>query len=154
MKNFETLWALIKWNISEAWWWLKYHLVPKHRYHILSLKQPNGYQYGWLDADQQILYACFNILISFVEKEMGGEKNLIEYINQLNELLLKDKEINAWAQEAVYDWNKVHNCYCYWKYRRPLLIKNDKRGENSIELYKSDTNMLKELMDVRGVLWT
>ena len=85
---------------------------------------------------------------------MGGEKNLIEYINQLNEILLKDKEINAWAQEAVYDWNKVHNCYCYWKYRRPLLIKNDKCGENSIELYKSDTNMLKELMDVRGILWT
>src|SRR5579863_10256158 len=62
--------------VTDPIYWIKCHLLPKHRYHLLDLRQPKSkhegrpYRYGWIDSDTQMLYALFNILNNFVKHEM------------------------------------------------------------------------------------
>ena len=92
---FHDLWRDITRKPKKFAYWLKCHVIPKHRYHMIDIRQKGGsygnalsrlldmdqrrivtqalplsYRYGWIDAPQQMEYALFNILAKFVEEEM------------------------------------------------------------------------------------
>jgi len=58
------------WNpVKEFSYYLKSHLHPKYRYHVLDLRQPalnedehDYYRYGWADISDRMMYAMFNLL--------------------------------------------------------------------------------------------
>jgi len=45
------------------------HLIPSRRYHMLDLRQKNGYRYGWSDTPERMMYAMFNLLDQYITKE-------------------------------------------------------------------------------------
>ena len=64
--------------ISKAYWSVKYHVVPRHRYHMLKLSQPHSeisnidnYDVGFRDIDTRILFAIFNLFNTFVAHEFS-----------------------------------------------------------------------------------
>lgn len=94
----------ISWLIRRALpWWIKrpYDWVADRvwrRFHILKL----SYGYGWVDSDTKMLYALFDILTEFMEKERPGE--VVDWAAQ-------EDTKTAWAEiQALYKW---------WKGDRP-----------------------------------
>lgn len=85
----------------------------------------------WCDKDVVILYACFQILKDFVEKE-----DWLEHIDWEH----TEETKNAKAEiQFLYDWR----------------LKRVK-AENDLDekQYSEDNLMLKKLIDVRKHLWT
>lgn len=106
-----TLWwtVHITMQLEHAWYWLKSHTYRK--YHLLDLRQPDthtqdDYRWGWQDKDRMMLYACFNLLVSFVEEEMGGTQKFLEHIKWLQE----ESPEGNWAQTYSEMWDLYH----YW----------------------------------------
>lgn len=136
------------------WYWLRTHTY--NRYHILDLRNKvDGYDWGWIDADAQILYACFNILVSFVEKEspeVGLAKTPEEFWpdhewqegerESLQRHIEREQEVRA-----IYDW---------WVTERKKEKDESEKGdfEKQAELSDKDNEMLIRLMKVRRSLWT
>lgn len=78
--------------IKHKWYWIKSHTYKKH--HLLDLRQPktdtmDDYRYGWCDQKNQVLYACFNALVSFYEEAREGEYyySVKDHIKNNNESL-------------------------------------------------------------------
>lgn len=145
-------WFRFKWNSLKN---LKYEFLylfhPKHRYHVLSLSQPLGYDRGWIDADTQILYANFNILVSFVEDELGGIDKLRDKINKFIEW-----EDLFWAK----NYQEILDLYLYWKFDRlpyyqwkyhSCPVVSYKQKEEDIN---EENEMLCRLIEVRKGMWT
>ena len=138
---------------------------------MLDLRQPKTgvaweYRFGWLDAPQQILYANFAILVSYVEKELGGK--------------IPEPE-NDWEGAEVWNahYKEVKALYQYWKVDRAEMQKKltqmstlafsfRKEHRNFAEgerLYKKlseeqqkfddfETEALIRLIKTRGGMWT
>lgn len=164
----------VKWRkyVWEPWYWLKCHLHPRHRYHMLDLRQPkvkgeHSYRYGWMDSDTQILYALFNILNNFVKHEMPSwycpsEEEVAEdpaLLNQRNRYL-EVKSIHYWwnverkrqdkrHSELLSKWHDARQSndpavHQYW-----TELKDDEKANKDKE-----DEMLARLLKVRGSLWT
>lgn len=59
-------------RIDDAIYWVKCHTLPSYRFHILDLRNPGGgieWDHGWRDRTEVLLWACFKILVDFVELE-------------------------------------------------------------------------------------
>lgn len=108
--------TLARW-ITDLIWFFKYRVI--YRFHVLSLKSKEyGYTIGWLDRDQVLLIANFNILKEFVEKELSREyfDNLVK---PTKEECQGEGEYEACFEQyqamieirALYDW---------WTMDRPL----------------------------------
>lgn len=86
----------------------------------------------WCDKDVVLLYACFQLLKDFVEKE----KDLIEQIDWQE----KQETKNAKAEiEHLYNW---------W------IKRCEQNDDLNSKQYEEDNQMLKRLIDVRKYLWT
>jgi hypothetical protein len=129
-ESLPDLWYPINRTLSKAWYWLRTHTY--NRYHIINLKCPeNGYNWGWIDPDAKMLFACFNILVDFVENE-----------------LVQD-HIDWMADEAhSHAIVEIHELYTWWKYDRPPL------EDKGAFLDEEDGLQLDRLMKIRGFLWT
>jgi hypothetical protein len=61
-------------RVERAWWKVLHNFHPKHRYHMLDLREDkskkDAYRQGWIDADSKIELALFKIFTDFVEKEL------------------------------------------------------------------------------------
>jgi hypothetical protein len=144
--------------LERIFYWLKSHLT--HRYHVLSLRQPgkDGYKYGWIDADKQILYANFNILMNF-DKELNYEsihkygteeqknfatdiKNLVYYWTI--ERRLADALIVELSEKAYIAYSdKNHKQHLYECLRR-----------ETEKFAQRETEMLIKLITIRRGMWT
>jgi hypothetical protein len=90
----------------------------------------------WIDRDLLLLYAAFQILEDFVEKERGHfyEDVYTLYVEQCG---VED------ARRRAETWEIVRELYNWWQKRK-----------QHFDDYEEDTAMLHKLIDVRGVLWT
>lgn len=100
----------IKSPIKDAWYWVKCHTLPSHRYHFLDLRQPKseaspGYKFGWIDSDTQMLYAAFNILNNFVKHELPNFYCPSEEEVQADASLLRQRTVYLEAKAIHYWWN-------------------------------------------------
>lgn len=99
-------------KIDSFSYWLKSHFFPSKRHHMLDLRQKTAsllidpYRYGWIDADLKIKYACFNILVSFMEKEHKGKYK--EYLKFQEEHGLDKKMLSDMKElYSIYEWIKI-----------------------------------------------
>jgi hypothetical protein len=54
-------------RIKDAKWAFKHRFVPRHQYNIVRTQLPPGYY----DVDMRMMYACFALLVDYVEIEMS-----------------------------------------------------------------------------------
>lgn len=119
--------------ISDAWYWFRSNTY--NRYHIVDCRnKANGYKWGWKDRDQLLLFACFNILKDFVEKEYPG------YVDW------EHGEDISWAKQEMLE------LYIWWTQKRPAIINN--KQTLMLHQEEEDSEMLKRLMRIRLYLWT
>ena len=123
--------AACRW-LHDSWYWLKCRLC--HRYNVVVCK---ALPPTWCDCDYLMLFATFQILEDFVEREQG------HFYEDVYTLYLDCGEERAREEEA--DWDAIRSLYVWWKVR-----KNDKYTDD----YDEDNAMLKRLIDLRKYLWT
>lgn len=118
-------------------WFLKYHTT--HRYHLLDLRSPvNGYRWGWLETNDEILFASFAALVSFVEVQKGFEGHIDWDADN------EQKNVRSEAL-ALYGW---------WTKERSEERKDTKPIIEEEQLNKKDDDQLRKLIAIRHHLWT
>lgn len=136
----------------------KYYIVSHtiRKYHMLDLRnKENNYNYGWVDADSQLLYASMAIMENFII-EQDTENRLI----WLKEELAKDPNC------AEFNWKDSIN-FCeellaiqnWWRFNRPYEYSKSFSGpEFGLKydeyLRENDDAVMKRLIDMRGRMWT
>ena len=150
-------------NYVKAKWWLIHRYHPAHKYNVVHTKLPDGYH----DKDDVMLYACFALLIDFIEKEKPHKHFDIRGSSFSNE----DYGWEASGrQEHRAKWRKVFKLYRWWTRTRPKLVAEldamyEAQGHNlhrswqEINTFEDNLeqltqNKLIELIGIRGFLWT
>jgi hypothetical protein len=140
--------------------------VTYKKQHLLDLRQPKGswceYKYGFCDKVNTIVYANFNILCEFVEKEYNGRHDIFQHIEQLKSPRDKD---SFDPTPQINFLEKVLELYDWWKIELPkkskeledILMSDIKNNEyfdkeNALELEINEK--LKEIIDNRLFFWT
>lgn len=126
--------------IPRFWYWLRCHTFTK--YHILDLRQPKNsvdeYRYGYTDIDHRILYACFNLLKIYVEKQKPYDLRK-DYTD-----VEIEKDFGMNNQQKVYD--EVMLIYNYWTIDRQNSRKElDEEFERIYKLKNIDRIKYNEL---------
>jgi len=140
-------------------WWLRYHVWPSNRYHVLDLRN-EWYDFGWCDVDHRMLYACFALLKFFVEREAGLD--MLRHQGSAIRELTDDQwggtseEREAEAVRRDYIYNEVRELYQWWTVDRAKEINADAASgfEKIDELYEKETKQLLRLVVIRSGLWT
>lgn len=169
--------------VKNVIYFVKCHTVPSKKYHLLSLSQPktntdDDYKYGWLDADHQMLFACMNILVDFVERERGIDAFIerLAWLKKESDKLSEEDRPNEYDFQSAYDFeDKVFKIYTWWTVDRKNLLKEKLYMQNAWfaktktsngdsifkelnkldeRIHNEEQEMLKALVDVRGVMWT
>lgn len=150
----------IKRPIKSIIYWVRSHIQPSKRYHMLDIRDKiSGYSYGWIDADTQMLNACFNILKNFIEKECPS---LVSWVEDHKDL---DSET---SETDIESKREVVNLYKWWVWDRASdyseiedLVEKDPSEENDkkiralmAKIEQDETDMLPRLIAVREFLWT
>lgn len=167
LESFPLFWHVkVSRNIEEAWYWIKCHTYKK--YHLLDLRQPD-YKYGWADVREKIVFALFNLLQQYVDKELGGLEKAKEHLDWL-------KTIEEFPpEEQIRVVQKAIELYEWWNVDRINLIKEQEKAnddwyekknsegdkerltktfELESEFEKTMDSKLKEIIDIRLGLWT
>lgn len=186
---FRHNWRKVTQPIIDAKYWLFCHLLPSHRFHLVDIRQPfdhnynkHPYRYGWLDTDERMMYAMFNLLVEFVEKEepyvlIPTAKDLVDADSDSQE----DQDRNFFLSRQIDQHKEYMTIYNYWKFERPNLEKeygklltawldsreltedrnhpDTKRLHQEMETFGELKNqkledMMHRLVDVRATLWT
>ena len=106
-----------------------------HRYNTVVCRSLGP---TWCDRDELMLFAAFQILEDFVEKEQG------HFYEDVYTLYVTDCGEKRARQEES-DWDAIRSLYAWWQVR-----KNDMHVDD----YDLDNDMLKRLIDLRMYLWT
>lgn len=170
------IWFPIKRPFVNAHYWLVSYLIPSRRYHMLDLRQPcrkgsdqSCYRYGWCDAPEKMLYAMFNLLGEYLNKEEPGDLSLYYTHEQIEaDIYLKAQHEAFEEANAIYYWWTVtrheENTYCDKLFDDYLKAKKNKepsreflqishRTQEKINEDKVD-EMVARLMKIRRTLWT
>jgi len=181
---FVSLFQRNKRRIQEFIYWIKCNYFNKYKYHMLDLRQrknityvnngitksiknPDYYQYGWLDVDDRMLYAIFGLLNSFVENELNTIK-VSENDVQTNPFLAKQKvaqdEIlsiyNWWNNDRFVEMEEINKLRYKWSSLSKLKRINAKqRALNQLMIKEKEfedktDEMVEKLMKVRRTLWS
>jgi hypothetical protein len=124
------------------WEWLKCHVLPSHRYHIVNLRCPS-YVWGFIYPDEQIFLALFTIMANFVERKA----------------LLNNLSPQSWIGSKVVNYNYVphiqkdflelQEIYNWWmSYNQQVKASHFYGGLDSKE-----EEMMIRLIKVRHILW-
>lgn len=162
--------------IKNFFYWLKSHLLPSRRYHILDLRQPskiNGkynpdeYNWGWADCDHLMLFAIFNLLNLFVKKDFKNfycptDEELIKTpsLAQQRNLFIEIKSIHYWWNvERKRAISKIDDVQSKW-----FKAKSDGTSEfqqlwQDLKVLEKEQEekteeMVTRLMKIRRSLWT
>jgi len=153
--------------VSDAKYWLVSHLVPKRRYHMLDLRQKDGYRYGWVDVPEKMLYAMFNLLKEYLDEgpydltkkysleEIYADEGMKIQHKHLQEALA----INYWwtVQRSLDDAEHKRMQDLWWEHKKnkwpnmDLYWKQMNKLEADIELKTEE--MILRLMKIRRGLW-
>lgn len=156
--------------IKDAWYWLKCHVLPKHRYHMLDLRQPD-YTHGWRDTDTRLLYANFNLLNEFVKYEMPNfycptpeecTNNELGNRKQRNDYFEIISLHHWWNTQRALDSKKCADALTAWhdrKHKQKIFDEETERlwKEHMLHdeaFHETETEMLIRLIKIRKTLWT
>lgn len=167
--------------INRKIYWLKCHLLPKHRYHWLDLRQSHSdindcdrYTHGWIDVCQKIVLANFNLLCEFADKEMyfnPSDKEIEDSSEENGEktMFLRQRH-NHDEIMAIYNWWKVerkedakakdelqHNWYKLHQEdpQSPETAEASKAMRDADESFTlKEEEMLIRLIKIRNCLWS
>lgn len=140
-----------KWRewIHEPWYWLKCRVW--HRWNVIHIRTLPP---TWMDRDDTLLHAAFQIFTDFVEFEEPAE---FRYS--------REEYGGFWdgCEARLKGYDEMHALYNWWKVERPArkepeegdgvdwgkeLLAADRRWDDE------DNAMLKRLVDIRKSLWT
>ena len=143
-----SIWCSRTWRrfIHEPWYYTKCALW--HRYNVVKVRTLPP---TWVDRNEILLHAMFQILTDFVEME-------------------KPYGLEPGADDPIHkeEWEQIRGLYDWWKKERPArpdyidVVINDgatpenykKAGEIEQAYDEEDTAKLKRLVELRGMLWT
>jgi hypothetical protein len=164
---------LLGWKLQDFKYWFISFVIQRD--HMLDLRQPKRnkqfdidyYRSGYIDTDTKMVYAMFNLLTNFVEKQLvhmyfptqediAREPHLQSQLDQNNEILAiyhwwsKDRKFECKeGDEALTKWHnakksKSPNTNQLWEELKSI----DKRNEDKLE------EMLIRLLKIRKYLWS
>jgi hypothetical protein len=163
------VWWPIKRPIEKAHYWTVSHVIPSRRYHWLDLRQKGGYQYGWNDVPEKMLYAMFNLLGEYLNKEQPYDLSDDYTDEQINaDEALKHQQGNLSEARAIYHWWTVGRKQeeaaegemrtLWWNAKKAKDPKKEeywKQLQQMKEDYETKTDeMIARLMKIRRGLWT
>ena len=125
--------------------WFLYRFHPKHRYNLVDTGLPPGYY----DKDYLMLHACFHLLKTFVEGELGG----IEKLDYWDTVSFKvsgccsKKELDALRKRD----KEIKDLYLWWNKR---VNREVGTWKDEVKHNDEDEKMLCRLMKIRLFLWT
>lgn len=125
----------------------RYYIVSHtiRKYHLLDLRN-SEYEYGWADADSQLLYATMAVLENFII-----EQNTASRLNYLTENLKTEKEeyIIVDSIKQIEFCNNLLEIQKWWREEFPKTHWQMEDG-----LYEKQTEMIKRVIDLRAGMWT
>ena len=127
---------LLDW-LDGFWYRLKCRLW--HKYNVVVCKPLPA---TWIDRDELILYAAFQIFEDYINKEKPVEFTSDVYADYVEAF---DEEH---AQERDDAWRTIRELYAWWGLRKNL------EDHNYLDDYENDDKMLHKLVEVRKYLWT
>lgn len=146
----------IKSYFKKKYKYLLYNFHPKYKYHLLDLRQPinsiDSYRYGWLEFDTKILYACFNVLVGFVESSSTTFVSMDAACNEEINRLYRYWKVDRPALQQKY--NEVLNSWS--KLKKPsqesqIFFNQMSQIENQIH-YLDEQNLI-ALIKARSFMW-
>lgn len=156
----------IKNKLTHAVWWFRYRFHPRHRYHVINTMDKwgklNGVTYGWEEVDHQMMYACFKLLVDYVEKQRPF--GIIDFDDNEDSSALKKEILDLYGwwtvtrpkerEEVAEGWGKIpkfrFDANVVWR-PHPEAAELLKRNK---ELDDKDDEMLSRLVRIRRSLWT
>jgi hypothetical protein len=168
------LWFPIKRPISDAYYWLKCHTLKSHRFHLLDLRQPGGYQYGWQDVDTKMVYAMFNLLKEYFKEEpydLSKDYSLEEinsdpgYKAQYEYLCEAKAILHWWEVERLEDKKSQDSLLHQWSDLRKKHKASPGTDDQVDKMWavlqnaeldydKKEDEMIARLVKIRKGLWT
>lgn len=130
-------------KLDNLWYWVRAHTY--NRYHIVDTSrqaQYTGYEWGWQDVDQLMLYSLFELFMRHVERERGLENLQFQALadpSPMREHVLRE------AQELYHWWTELRP----QRVQRPVASYEDVQ-----DMEFEDTQMMIRLIKIRGSLWT
>jgi hypothetical protein len=115
-------------------WWYKLRCRVWHKYNVVVCRSIPP---TWIDRDFLLLYAAFQILEDFVQKERGN------FYEDVYALYVEDCGPEM-AREREAEWNTIRELYAWWNQRKHCFDDD----------YAEDNMRLHQLIDIRGHLWT
>lgn len=154
------------WNrfIHDPWYWLKCRLW--YQYNVVRIKTLPP---TWMDRDQTLLHAAFQVFVDFVEKEKPNEmlQSWQEHYDDYNYPPAEAGSINEFAKKRADDAQSLKDLYRWWTVERPArkcpydAITDNKNkdqllaaGDADVAFENEDTAKLIELCKLRRNLWT
>ena len=119
-----------------------------NKFHVVNIKTLKP---GWHDTDERMLHACFQLLSDFVEKEWG----ITNHDGFLDNVWIKDPDELVSIQNKTN--KKIFEMYVWWKQRPNRNLDSfPRKSWNKInaEWEREDDKYLKELIGLKGFLWT
>lgn len=120
---------LVEWTREWWGWWCKHRLLKPHllardvkwwilhrtthRYNKIEIKSLAP---GYYDVDERMLHGCFQLLVSFVERENAIE--MLDYKGELPE----DPDQRAQIEHQRAMIAEVKDLYDWWKNKRPRRL--------------------------------
>src|SRR6185369_1844514 len=99
------IWLRFTRPFTKAHYWFVSHFIPSRRYHMLDLRQEGGYRYGWNDVPEKMLYAMFNLLGEYLNKEEPHDLTQWHTREEINaDAGLKAQQDAIDEARAIYEW--------------------------------------------------
>lgn len=138
-------------------WWFFHRFHPKHRYNVVK----TGLKPGYYDCDIQMFHACFSLLVGFVERECAHMEWVLSSMGWSKLPKPKSQEdreryglsyLDGMAKNHE-EYKTLKDLYIWWKYVRPNR-EEPETYQNMESQEDEDTENLKKLVEIRGIMWT
>ena len=174
IRKFLLCFRVFRW-LDHAAFWLRTHTWD--RYHMLDIRnRRNGYEWGWMDRREGILFANMAMLAAFIEKERAFEVINWDSDDGHREAARELREIYEWWTQGRKIEHDEHERLADVAYKdfqftcvplpggmqtlelfgeTPELRKaRDDVREAEDRLHQKDTDMMIRLIKVRRAMWT
>jgi hypothetical protein len=153
IEKLKRMLRLIERALDHVTYWLRCHTY--NRYHILDMSnKTNDWDWGWKDADSQLLYATMAILVMHIEKEHCYAKEILtgELDYPLDEHLKPVEEQCPHMLSQELDEAEALAIYKWWKYERAANYKLQDEAMDA-HMAKYPTKRVVEKVTKEGTLY-
>lgn len=168
----------IKHPVSDAHYWLVSHIIPGRRYHMLDLRQTHHhdtnhpdkcYHHGWIDVPDKMLFALFNLLGEYLNKEKPHDLTQWYSRDKIeSDEGMKTQQASLDEARAIHHWwiserdNQIdernHLQHLWYEAKKDKDPQREiywtKLKELDAKLEDKDDEMVVRLMKIRRTLWT